>query len=106
MVWDDDLEAAHKHSAPNRDEIARSEVCGCLYCRSVFARTAITDWCDEVDGENMTALCPRCGIDSVLPSASGYPVADKQFLERMHAYWFERTVTLPGSRPHTAQAPR
>ena len=33
------------------------------------------------------ALCPACGIDSVLGSASGFPVTP-EFLGRMNACWF------------------
>jgi len=40
---------------------------------------------EELDG---TALCPHCGIDSVIGSASGYPVSEPQFLKAMHDHWF------------------
>jgi len=30
----------------------------------------IQDWTDDGD----TALCPKCGIDSVIGSVSGYPI--------------------------------
>jgi hypothetical protein len=36
---------------------------------------------------DQTALCPHCGIDSVISSASGYPIT-AAFLHRMHDYWF------------------
>jgi len=35
----------------------------------------------------MTALCPRCGIDSVIGSASGYPIT-ADFLLMMRKYYF------------------
>jgi hypothetical protein len=38
-----------------------------------------------------TALCPACGIDSVIGSASGYPITE-EFLKKMHQHWFERTT--------------
>ena len=37
--------------------------------------------------EEQTALCPKCEIDSVIGSASEFPIT-KDFLERMHAHWF------------------
>jgi len=83
------LQMAHKHTSSHRDEVASSEICGCFYCRSTFQPSTIERWLNEGSG---TALCPGCDIDSVLGSASGYPVAAAEFLEAMHEYWFERTV--------------
>jgi hypothetical protein len=38
-------------------------------------------------GVGQTALCPRCGIDAVIGSASGYPIT-QDFLQRMRADCF------------------
>ena len=48
-----------------------------------FSPSRISQWIDQ----EQTALCPECEIDSVIGSASGYPIT-KEFLERMHAHWF------------------
>jgi hypothetical protein len=58
-------------------------ICGCFYCLAIYSPAGITQWVDE----DQTAMCARCGIDSVLPQASGYP-ATVEFLQRMHDYWF------------------
>ena len=58
-------------------------MCGCFYCLTVFRPDEITWW---VDGE-MTAVCPHCSIDSVIGSASGYPLTP-EFLTRMKQHWF------------------
>jgi hypothetical protein len=34
-----------------------------------------------------TAMCPRCGIDSVIGSASGIDLTP-EFLRKMHDFWF------------------
>jgi hypothetical protein len=34
------------------------------------------------------AVCPRCGIDSVIGDASGLPVAEPAFLDEMNRHWF------------------
>ena len=61
------LQEAHKHSASHRDEVIKSEKCGCFYCEKVFPSTDIREWIDEDDGGiGQTALCPECGVDSVL----------------------------------------
>lgn len=81
------VQAAHAHSSGHREEILESDVCGCFYCKSTFAPSEILDWVDEVDGVGTTALCPHCGIDAVIGSASGYPI-DDEFLGAMNQHWF------------------
>lgn len=71
----------------HREEVLASESCGCFYCCAIFAPAAIDEWIDEWEGTGQTALCPRCGIDSVIGSESGYPVT-REFLKQMKTYWF------------------
>ena len=85
----DELVAAHRHCRGQRSELVASTVCGCFYCKETFVPSEIADWCD--DGE--TALCPKCGVDSVLASESGWPVTDAAFLEAMHRFWFQNVTT-------------
>lgn len=80
----DDIVEAHKHSIRHRKEIQESESCGCFYCLEIFPPDEIVDWFDG--GE--CAVCPRCGIDSVIGDRSGYPI-DKSFLKAMRSHWFE-----------------
>jgi hypothetical protein len=69
-----DYVRAHKHSSEHRDEVTRSERVGCFYCLKIYAPGEIAEWVDEDEvGMGRCALCPRCGIDSVIGSASGYP---------------------------------
>jgi hypothetical protein len=66
----------------------QSEICGCFYCLERFPPNAITEWIDaNATGEGQTALCPRCGIDSVIGSASGFPITP-EFLKSMNRRWF------------------
>jgi hypothetical protein len=80
------LKAAHAHCMANEAELLRSSICGCFDCVETFAPTAVTEWVDDKNGR--TALCPKCGIDSVLGDASGYPVAAAEFLNAMNKRWF------------------
>jgi hypothetical protein len=83
------LESAHNRSSNHREEVLASERCACFYCLQVFSPSEIDEWAwtDELSGLGTTALCPRCGIDSVIGSASGFPLTP-EFLKQMHEYWF------------------
>ena len=80
---DSQLLEAHIHSARHRDEIERSQQCGCFNCCLVFDAKEIVDYIDG--GE--TALCPHCGTDSVIGDASGIALTP-QFLQAMSRRWF------------------
>jgi hypothetical protein len=77
----------------NRDELLLSERCGCFYCGAIFLPVEVNEWTDEKEGVGQTALCPRCGIDAVIGSASGYPIT-ADFMEMMKQYWFQRTEPI------------
>jgi hypothetical protein len=82
-----DLTLAHSHASRHRSEVLASSLCGCFHCCSVFVPTAIEEWVDERDGLGQTALCPRCGVDSVIGDRSGYPI-EPGFLDSMRRHWF------------------
>jgi hypothetical protein len=75
--------AAHKHSTRHRAEIEASPSCACFFCFRKFPSNEITKWVDA----NQTALCPKCGVDSVLGSASNLRM-DDTFLRGMHTHFF------------------
>jgi hypothetical protein len=94
MVADKDILLAHKHCAGHREDILSSASCGCFYCLAIFPPTEVEDWIEEnpdntadITLTGQTALCPKCGIDSVIGSASGYPIT-ADFLQRMNRHWF------------------
>jgi hypothetical protein len=82
-----DFVKAHKHTEYQK-EILKSEKCGCFYCLEVYSSDEINDWhgedCKELEP---LALCPKCGIDSVIGSASGFPI-ETDFLSVMRDFWF------------------
>jgi hypothetical protein len=75
---------AHPHCNNNRTALNESDLAGCFYCCETFDPKLVEEWVDSDD----TAICPKCGIDSVIGSASGFPVGDSEFLKRMHEKWF------------------
>lgn len=74
---------AHKHSTKHRVEIEASATCACFFCFRKFKNSAIKAWVDS----NQTALCPGCGVDAVLGSASEHRL-DDPFLRKMHQQFF------------------
>ncbi len=77
------LKNAHICSSYNKEQLSNSKLCGCFYCLKIFDPNLIVDWCDD----NQTAICPYCGIDSIIYDSKTYHVS-KKFLEQMKKYWF------------------
>lgn len=97
-VVDIDLISAHTHSSNHRADLLQSQCCGCFDCLATFSAEAIKHWIDVVDGVGVTALCPECGNDCVVGSASGYSI-EGHFLQRMHEYWCgPEEEVLPSAR--------
>jgi len=80
----EDYIVAHKFSSNHRKQLLQDEKCGCFYCLAVFSPQKIKEWVQDVSG---TAICPYCGIDSIIGESSGYPIT-KEFLETMKKHWF------------------
>lgn len=102
-----DLIAAQRHSTNNQAEIEGSSVCGCYHCMQTFAPAEIIAWtgwdaagAEESQPSNaMTALCPRCGSESVIGDKSGYRITP-QFLTLMYEAWFQKTIIYkPRAKP-------
>ena len=74
---------AHLFSSRHRKELEKDTVCGCFFCLNIFSPSEIIEWCDHED----TALCPHCGIDSVIGQSSGFPITE-MFLKGMNKLWF------------------
>ena len=82
------IERAHINSSLHQAEILKSHICGCFYCLRTSKPDEILDWVDTDNSKGATALCPHCGIDSLIGSASGFPVDNKDFLKAMNNFWF------------------
>ena len=82
------IRKVHAHSSNHRKEVEGSDICGCFYCCNTFRPSEILEWVDENnEGVGQCALCPKCGIDSVIGSLSGFPI-DEAFLTQMRCHWF------------------
>jgi hypothetical protein len=94
-----DLRSIHRFSDHHRELLTRSDRAGCFYCGQFFAPAEIEEWIDGLQVETgdtadgVTALCPRCCIDAVLPSAAPMRL-DAPLLDEMHQFWFEKGITV------------
>ena len=78
-----DTAVVYKAASFNRFEIFHREHCSCFACGTTFAPQEVTEWTDN----DMTALCPHCKMDAVLPSYNGTPT-DAETLKEMNRYAF------------------
>lgn len=78
---------AHQHSSLHRKSILKSKECGCFYCLKTYPPSEIVDWCDEDKTDlGQTAICPNCGIDSVI---GDFDIKfDSDLLKEMYTEWF------------------
>jgi hypothetical protein len=87
-LQDLDFVKAHEH-IEYQNEILSSKICGCFRCCQTFSPDEIDQWHGEGSDEyEPLALCPKCSVDSVIGSASGYLI-EPSFLKKMHDFWFE-----------------
>lgn len=74
---------AHRFSSYHRIELEKDSICGCFYCLKIYSPSEINEWWDN----EKTAVCPYCGIDSVIGESSGFPITE-QFLTGMNKKMF------------------
>jgi RimJ/RimL family protein N-acetyltransferase len=84
-----DAHDAHRRCSNHKPQLEKDSICGCFYCGKIFDPAEIEEWiiddnpCDRLG----TALCPYCGIDSVIGESSGYPIT-AEFMSAMNKEWF------------------
>ena len=82
-MLDDKMIDVYCSSIYNKKELSGEKVCGCYYCLSIFSASEIEEWVD--DGQ--TAICPHCGIDSVISDTPNRPI-NKRLLKKMKRVFF------------------
>jgi len=91
MVAKHQLQAIHKDSGWNEYAVKTSSLCGCFHCQKIFLSSEIEEWIREPNltcrGPGRTAVCPKCGIDAVLPESKEYKITI-ELLEKMNKMWF------------------
>lgn len=67
----------------NKKQVLASQTCRCANCLATFSGAEVTEFTDK----GKTAICPKCGVDAVLPDC--VEGLDDQLLQEIHDYWFE-----------------
>lgn len=80
----EELIKLHKCAINNRQQIEVADMCGCFYCKEMFYAGDVTEWTDN----GQTAICPYCGVDSVICNTDDYKII-KEDLEKMNEYYFK-----------------
>ncbi len=94
-----ELSETHSKSAMNRHAIEASNQVGCFKCERIWdpLEFPIKEWIDNNplssrtpragENDNATALCPFCGIDSVIAKLSVGKIT-YYMLGKMEEHWF------------------
>lgn len=72
----------HSYTKNNIIELKNNKECMCLYCKEKFNADDIKDWTDNIT----TAICPKCGIDAVVPDIFNLSEDD---LKKIYERWFK-----------------
>ena len=76
----------HKKAIYNKDELNKVKKCACFYCCEVFDTDEIKEYTDN----GQTAICPKCGVDSVIPLSDDEKDEDTcEILDKMYKHYFE-----------------
>ena len=76
-----ELRILHGKSFGNAGTVKQRKICGCFHCQKIFDASEVTDYTGDA-----TAICPYCGIDSVIQDANAE--VTPEVLAKMHSYWF------------------
>jgi hypothetical protein len=80
----DQFKLAYDATCRTRDKLMATEHAGCFFCVTIYKPKSIQEWTD--DGQ---AICPVCGIDSVMPVGAEM---DNGFVIAMNKYFYGAIV--------------
>ncbi len=75
------------HTTNNDLEILQSHKCSCLFCRHTIDAREVQDWVNDEQG--VSAICPECGMDTLIGDASGYSFTKEELREINTTYFGE-----------------
>lgn len=78
------INQAPKYSFKNRTDVEQSSKVGCYWCLNVLESKEIIEYTDaDKNGVGQTAICPKCGSDSIL--SMSYVTSDD--LKKIHEHF-------------------
>lgn len=81
---DHEIIMAYQYSSNHKELLLKDRKCGCFYCLEIFDPIEIKEWIPDEKG---TAVCPYCGVDSIIGAYSNDPIT-VEFLSEMKKFWF------------------
>jgi hypothetical protein len=69
----------------NRKAMLESALCGCYQCLAIMSTEDIEEWTDY----GMTAMCPKCGCDCLIPQSNSIPM-DEGSMKELKDHWLSR----------------
>lgn len=91
--YNENLEGLAKFNKKHKEDLKNSVFAGCYYCCIIFSADSVEEWVSSYSkrGEHHLAvkdcaICPNCGIDSVLPDSK--VSLTTEMLKEMCQYWF------------------
>lgn len=77
------MKRLHAYASHNKELIEKSDRCYCFYCNANMGSGEIEKYLDKEE----TALCPKCGVDSIIPDSIDEQI-DENIISELHDYWF------------------
>ena len=77
----------HKLTFENEKLLKEVKKCACMYCNNRYDVKEIKDWIEDDHG--LTAQCPYCWVDSVIPEIIDGKLITDEELKEMGKYYFE-----------------
>jgi len=74
-----EIRKAAQAAFKNKDAISATKICSCYHCCITFEVSEIKDWTDN----HLTAICPKCNVDAVLPL-----MVEEDHLKKIQEYWY------------------
>ena len=88
MLTLEEIKSTFRLVTQNKMLLNQSNYAACYSCKRIFKSKDVTTFLNEGVG---TAVCPYCGIDSVLGDKTGLGLSVEN-IQQLHDYWFGARV--------------
>jgi len=88
------VEKAYSHCLNNKQEIVESSICGCFNCETIFKGGDVFRTPEGITvTEDDTVICPKCSVDSIIGSASGFDI-NPFLLSVLHQAYIDSKISI------------